>query len=93
MTQLQQLFESTVLSNSSSPVKSLDAALQRIFSSPQEESRLQKARRIMGANVDAVADEDLETYLTELQYLIDEWLDAYERSVYDGYTLKVLIQD
>ena len=71
--------------------KTLDDALQRIFTTPQTETRLQKARRVMGYALDSTTDEDLETYLTEFQYLIDSWLDAYEKQVFDGLTLKQLL--
>ncbi len=75
-----------------SPLQSIDEALNRIFSNPQEETRLVRTRRIMGAAVAEVSDEDLEVYITELQYLIDAWLDDFERQVYDGLTLKQLLQ-
>jgi hypothetical protein len=66
-------------------------ALQQIFSSPQEESRLQKARRIMGTSLESVVDEDLEAYLTEFQYLLDAWFDAFEQEMFDGLTLRQVL--
>lgn len=71
--------------------KTLDSALQRIFTTPQSETKLQKARRIMGGSLDNTADEDLEAFLTEFQYLIDSWLDLYEQEAFDGLTLKQLL--
>ena len=71
--------------------KTLDDALQRIFSTPQTETGLQNARRVMGDELDTTADEDLEAYLTEFQYLIDSWLDLYEQQAFDGQTLKQLL--
>lgn len=76
-----------------SPLQPLDEALNRIFTSPQEETRLTRVRRIMGDTVSEVSDEDLEIYLTEFQYLIDSWLDEFERLAYDGLTLKQLLQE
>lgn len=76
------------------PMRSLDSAIQRIFTSPQEETRLLRARRIMGSSVKDLADEELEVYLTEIQYLLDEWLNEFEQHLFDGLTLKqVLGQD
>lgn len=49
---------------------------------------MQKARRIMGDDVKDLSDEDLEVFLTEFQYLIDCWLDEYEKQQFDGKTLK-----
>jgi hypothetical protein len=45
----------------------------------------------MGAALLDVADEELEVYLTELRHLINSWLDAFERQVFDGETLKELL--
>ncbi len=70
---------------------SIDAALQNIFKSTQEETRLQQARRIMGSEIDSLSDEELEVCLTEFQHLLDEWLDAFERELFDGQTLKQVL--
>jgi len=42
----------------------------------------------MGDLVVPLADEDIEAYVTEFQYLIDGWLDDFERQAFDGQTLK-----
>jgi hypothetical protein len=76
-----------------SPLQPIDEALSRIFSGHSEETRLLQTRRVMGAIVAEVSDEDLEIYLTEFQYLIDAWLDDFERQAYDGLTLKQLLQE
>jgi hypothetical protein len=69
---------------------SLDAAMQRVFA-PTEETRQDKARHMMGALLVGVADEQLEVYLTELDYLVNSWLDKYERQVFGDQTLKELL--
>lgn len=74
-----------------SPLGPIDAAMQRIFPAPQEETRMQKARRIMGEHVRELADEELEVFLTEFQYLIDGWFDSFERQVFDGLTLQQVL--
>lgn len=71
----------------------IDDALQRIFTSSQEETKLQRTRRIMGQVVAEVSDEELEVYITELQYLIDTWFDEFERQAFDGLTLKQLTHE
>lgn len=71
----------------------IDAALQSIYGNLQEETKLQKTRRIMGSLVLDTPDEQLEIYITEFEYLITNWLDEYERQVYDGLTLKELLQE
>jgi len=42
----------------------------------------------MGDDVKDLSDEDLEVYLTEFQYLIDAWLDEYEKEAFDNKTLR-----
>ncbi len=70
---------------------SIDTALQGIFKSKQEETRLQQTRRIMGGSIDCLPDEELEICLTEFQHLLDEWLDAFEHELFDGQTLRQVL--
>lgn len=84
----QELFTAITAQSGNSPRASIDTALRQIFTPASEETRVQKARRTMGDCVSSIPDEDLEVYLTEFQYLIDTWLDEYERSVFDGQTLQ-----
>lgn len=70
---------------------SIDTALQGIFKSTQEETRLQQARHIMAGAIDSLSDEELEVYLAEFQHLLEEWLDAFECELFDGQTLKQVL--
>lgn len=79
----EQRIESPIIS----PVKTLENTLQHIFPTTQEETRFQKARRIMGDAVESLTDEELQIYLTEFQYLIDAWLDDFEKQAFQGSTL------
>ena len=90
MEALQQVIYSSEAAQLS-PLASLDTALQRIFKPAVEETKLQKARSIMGSELGGLSDEDLEVYLTEFQHLIDTWLDAYEKELFDGFTLRQLL--
>jgi hypothetical protein len=46
----------------------------------------------MGGELVDVLDDELETHLTELQYLLDSWLDDFERQAFEGKTLKQLMR-
>ena len=70
---------------------SLEAALKNIFPEPKEETRLQQTRQAMGDAVAELTDQELEGYLAEFQYLVDCWLDEFERSVFNNVTLKQLL--
>ena len=73
--------------------KIFESALSNIFPSKEEETRIQKARLIMGDDVKDLSDEDLEVFLTEFQYLIDCWLDEFEKQVFNNKTLKEIIKE
>ena len=73
------------------PREELNALLQNIFPSQQEETLVLRARRIMCNMVSDVSDEDMKAYITEFQYLINSWLDCFEQTVFDGSTLKQLL--
>jgi len=75
------------------PLAHVDEALQAIFKSSSQETLLQKTRRIMGANVSNLGDDELEVHMTNLQHLIDYWLDEYERCMFDGQTLHQLLRE
>ncbi len=72
--------------------KSLGNSLNDIFPQPTEETKLQKAKRVLGEVVKDQTDEQLQTFITEAQYLIDSWLDDYERQLFDGLTLKQVLK-
>lgn len=68
---------STLSSTLRQHTANIDTALQSIFKSTQEETRLQQARRIMGNSVGHLSDEELEICITEFQHVLDEWFDAF----------------
>ena len=73
--------------------KIFESALNNIFPTKQEETRVQRARLIMGDDVKDLSDEDLEVFLTEFQYLIDCWLDEYEKQVFNNKTLREIMKE
>lgn len=73
------------------PLVAIDEAMLRVFAPPQQETKLLKARNIMGVALVDVPDEDLEVYLTEFQHLIDGWFDCFEQDMFNGATLKQVL--
>lgn len=71
----------------------LDITLQSIFPTKQDESKLQKARRILGEIAADIPDQELESNLTEFQYLIDSWLDEFEKQIFDNKTLNEVLRE
>ncbi|OQA04239.1 MAG: hypothetical protein BWY68_00439 [bacterium ADurb.Bin400] len=73
--------------------RTIENALKDIFPTKQEETMLERARRILGDDVIGILDEDLEKYVTEFQELIDFWLDSCEKEIFDNKTLRELIRE
>jgi len=78
---------------SSNSGTSLEVTLKHIFPEKQDENKLQKARLIMGEAVKDLSDEELETFITEFKYLIEAWVDSFERQIFDNKTLKQLLKE
>lgn len=58
-----------------------------------EESRIEKLRRMMGGEVSSLSDSELKVFITEFSFLLDSWIDEYERTAFDGKTLKQLLRE
>lgn len=73
--------------------RTLQTALGEIFPEKQEETLIVLTRRIMGDAIADLSDDELRIFITKFQYLIDCWLDEFEREVFDGLTLKQLLME
>ncbi len=56
-----------------------------------EQSKLSKIRAMLGTAATELSDEQLETLTAQGEYLIDCWLDDYERQLFAGKTLQEMI--
>lgn len=70
--------------------KDFDSSLNTLLGNDQEESKIKKARAVLGKTVTGVPDDELAVYLTEFQYLLDDWLDSYEQQIFNAKTLQQL---
>ena len=64
-----------------------------MFPESPEETKLQKARAILGEVAKGISDEELAIYLTQFDYLLDSWLDMYEKQIFNNLTLQQLLQE
>jgi vacuolar-type H+-ATPase subunit D/Vma8 len=71
----------------------MNDALKAIFATPAQETLMQKTRHIMGDTVSELADDELESYITKFQHLIDYWLDTFEQQNFDGMTLQQILRE
>jgi len=64
-----------------------------IFPESPEENKIQKARAVLGEITKDVPDEELAVYITQFQYLLDSWLDEYEKQTFNNLTLQELLRE
>lgn len=75
----------------SSPQASLENVLSSILPSQTEENKTTKTRKHLGKIGHLVSDEQIECITAEFQFLIDTWLDEYEKEVFKGMTLREVL--
>lgn len=73
------------------PQKTLENALNAIFPQEIEEAKFSGTKRKLGETAKKLTDEQIECMMTDFQYLIDTWLDEFEKNVFEGKTLKILL--
>ncbi|MEI6498427.1 MAG: hypothetical protein WCO23_00495 [bacterium] len=64
-----------------------------IYPESPEENKIQKARAILGESVADVPDSEMAVYITQFQYLLDSWLDIYEKEIFNGLTLQQMLRE
>jgi len=57
-----------------------------------EQTGTSKARHLLGEAVKSMDEAQLETMVAQCEYLIDCWLDDYERKVFNGKTLSEMVK-
>lgn len=58
----------------------------------QQQKTVQEAREILGDSASNLSDDKVYDLVVEMQYLVDTWLEEFEKNVFDGKTLKELIR-
>lgn len=64
-----------------------------IFPESPEENKVQKARAVLGEIAKDMPDEELAIYITQFQYLLDSWLNEYEKQTFNNLTLQELLRE
>ena len=63
-------------------------ALDNMLIESPELTKFNKARQLLGEKAKNISDEQLETFSAQFDYLINTWLDLYEKQLFDGKTLR-----
>ena len=67
--------------------------LNQLFNQENQQTKtIQEARDILGESAKSLTDGQVNDLVNEIQYLVDTWLEEYEQKVFDGKTLKEVLQ-
>jgi hypothetical protein len=80
-------------SSINNPQANLENVLNSMFPSRQEENNITRTRRSLGEVSKKFSDEQMLAIISEFQFLIDTWLDEYEKEVFKGMTLKEVLNE
>ena len=75
------------------PQLSIETALNKILPLSSEETKIIRMRKALGETAQILSNEQIENITTEFQFLIDSWMDEYERDVFSGMTLKEVLNE
>ncbi|MDO8618694.1 MAG: hypothetical protein Q7R49_01980, partial [Candidatus Daviesbacteria bacterium] len=66
--------------------------INQIFNDQDKQQKtILEAREILGDSAKELSDEQVYDLVNEIQYLVDSWLEEYERKVFDGKSLNELL--
>lgn len=52
---------------------------------------LEEVRKILGKTAESMSDIQLQDEMVKIDFLVESWLDDYERSIFSGKTLNELL--
>jgi hypothetical protein len=58
---------------------------------PIEQKDIDEARDILGDIAKDISDDDLRNIVVEIQFLVESWIDEYERKTFNGKTINELL--
>lgn len=73
------------------PHVSLEEAIKSVIPDQSEENKVLRTRKHLGKIAENLSDAHVETIISEFQFLIDTWMDEYEKEVFSGQTLKEVL--
>ncbi len=69
-----------------------DQINQNFLEQDEKQKTIQEARDILGKSAEELTDDQVYDLVNEIQYLVDTWLEEYEQKIFEGKTLKELLQ-
>lgn len=88
--------ENLKLTNSINLTQATQGIYEQVHQNFQEQNERQKTiqetRDILGKSAEELTDDQIFALVSEIQYLVDTWLEEYEQKIFEGKTLKELLQ-
>ena len=81
------------MSASYNPQQSIETAINNIFPLASEENKTLRMRKALGNTAQSLSNEQIETVTTQFQFLIESWMDEFEKEVFSGLTLKEVLNE
>ena len=81
-------------SNTKETHVSIRESLDTLFPEQQyDEKNIKKAKEILGVIGNEFSPVQFRDVVTEIHYLVESWLDDFEREIFDGLTLRELLHE
>lgn len=86
---------SPYINQSSEPLsQTVSQSLDTLFPEQKyEEKDIQKAKDLLGELADSFTPEQMKDVIAETKYLVETWLDDFEREIFSGKTLQELLHE
>ncbi|MCL5746658.1 MAG: hypothetical protein M1277_00015 [Patescibacteria group bacterium] len=88
----EDVFNLHNLSSSQSNTQGTYDQLNELFNNQDaQEKTIREARDILGESVNELSNSQIFDLVNEVQFLVESWLEEFERNTFDGKTLDELI--
>ena len=79
--------------SSLAPQVSLNSLIQNVLPENYDDPNITRTRRHLGKVAEMLSDEQLLCIISEFQFLINSWLDEYEKGMFSGKTLREVLNE
>ncbi|HWY79933.1 MAG TPA: hypothetical protein VNW29_06260 [Candidatus Sulfotelmatobacter sp.] len=74
------------------PKQKIENLMLSILPEHVEDNKIQRVRNILGNNASQISDEEIEISLVQFEYLVNSWLDEFERNIFEKKTLQEILR-
>jgi len=74
------------------PKQEIEKVVLSLLPDHFEDNKIQRVRSILGNKASQISDEEIEVSLTQFEYLVNSWLDEFERNIFEKKTLQEILK-